>query len=57
MDSFQEIVFMVFGLGFFIYVLWLVQSFEERRHKQKMKEYKLFGYPDRSRKSLKLRRR
>lgn len=39
----METAFMVFGLGFFLYVIWLVQNAEERRYQRKMAELREFG--------------
>ncbi len=39
----MEIAFMVFGLGFFIYVIWMVQVAEERTYQRKLNEAREFG--------------
>lgn len=39
----MEIAFMVFGLGFFIYVVWMVENSEERTYQRKLNEAREFG--------------
>lgn len=39
----MEFIFMVFGLGFFIFVIWMVESADERRYQRRLKEVREFG--------------
>lgn len=39
----MEFIFMIFGLGFFIYVIWMVQIAEERMYQRKLTEQREFG--------------
>lgn len=38
-----EIAFMIFGLGFFIFVIWLVTSFDDRSFQRRIMERREFG--------------
>lgn len=39
----MEFIFMIFGLGFFIFVIWMVESSDERRYQRKLMEHREFG--------------
>lgn len=41
------VIFMVFGLAFFIYVVWQIQLSEEKRYQRRLDEAREFGYQER----------
>lgn len=45
----MEIAFMVFGLGFFLFVVLMIERSEERSYQRRLNEAREFGYggPDR----------
>ena len=40
----MEYFFMFIGLGFFIYIIWMVQVAEERSYQRKLTEQREFGF-------------
>jgi hypothetical protein len=48
----ENILFFI-GLGFFIFVIWMVQVAEERMYQRKLNEQREFGYEDQKRKHRK----
>ena len=45
-DEFQAFVFMAFGLGFFIFVIWIVLSSDRESYNRRINEMREFGYDD-----------
>jgi hypothetical protein len=44
-ETAASVVFIVFGLGFFLFVIRLVLTTEERDYNRKLNEQREFGYP------------
>jgi hypothetical protein len=45
----MEYFFMFIGLGFFLFVIWMIQVGEERMYQRKLNEQREFGYEKRRR--------
>lgn len=40
----MEMFFLLLGLGFFLYVMWIIERADEKRYDRKLNEMREFGY-------------
>lgn len=44
MEKYFDMAFMLIGLGFFIFIIWMVENAEERNYQRKLNEAREFGF-------------
>ena len=44
MEKYFDMAFMLIGLGFFIFIIWMVEAAEERNYQRKLNEAREFGF-------------
>lgn len=47
METVFSMFFMIFGIGFFIYVVWKIELSEDARYQRRLNEAREFGYKER----------